>query len=434
MSEIATDPYAPASAADRVMYAACIAVMPLLFLFAPRFARHAIGKLNLRTLRTAENRAFFDRNRRYSGEDETRVQGMIDTLKARIGEDDWAGVSDLIAGLDTSREALSQSNMRLGDVALDFLRHELADQIGLPNACNSDHYYRIPDSVLARVETASRTRPDDLWLTALLAQIHIDRGWCARGGGWSHEVTEEGWQGLMDSFRTAHALLERFDPDEVRSPFYARVRFQLLATADAEGGLDEARAPYHDWSDLDIANPAPHRSFAFLALPRWFGSWPSFEAEARAAAGRTKHRLGQGAYAMFYLQAFAYDEGDALHNLDAEFFSIALDDLVRHDADPAARAAQAALTLSRVLEPEPVTLLGELFDLIANRKRDALKPLIRQLFDRYLTHLPTEEGSGAEVELLDLISEAYQPEIREGKRMIFTTEGVRWVDAPRLDA
>lgn len=234
----------------------------------------------------------------------------------------------------------------------------------------------------------------------------------------------------MNSFATAEALLRRFDPEEERSPFLARVRFQLLATADAENGLDEARAAYQDWSDLDTANPVPHRNFAFLALPRWFGTWPMFEVEAKAAAERTRHTMGKAVYAIFYLQAFGYDEGEALASLDPEFFAEALEDLVSRDANPVGRAVEAAMRLARVVEPEPVTLIGELIGMTANRKRDALRPLIRQMFERHVTHLPTEAGSDAEGELLDVISAAYQPEIRAGQRMTFTPDGVRWIGPP----
>ncbi|CAN0595653.1 unnamed protein product, partial [Ectocarpus sp. 12 AP-2014] len=222
-------------------------------------------------------------------------------LSAFLDADDWTGVSDVLGEVDRSRERLQHSDERLIDIALDFLRLELSVETGMPNMCNFDFYYMIPDSVLARVEEAARGRPGDTWLTALLAQVHIDRGWCARGGGWSDDVTEEGWHGLMNSFQTAHALLQRFDAEELRSPLLARVQFQLLATADAGNGLGQARELYHNWSALDVGNPLPHRFFAFFALPRWFGTWASFEDEACSAAERTRHNMGRAAYALFYL-------------------------------------------------------------------------------------------------------------------------------------
>ncbi len=395
--------------------------------FAPRYARHTLRTMGTIAIRAIDLPEQISTARQHSDRDATRVDEMTASLRERVQADDWSGVSKLLADVDTSRERLTHSDERLIDLALDFLRTELGEVVGGPNMCNFDYYFLIPDSMLARIEAASRARPDDPWLTALLAQVHIDRGWCARGGGWSHEVTEEGWHGLMNSFHTAYALLQRFDVEELRSPMYARVMFQLLATADAGNGLDQAREAYQNWSDLDVGNPLPHRIYAFFALPRWFGSWPSFDAEARAAAERTRHTLGKAAYAMFYLEAFEYDECDALHNLDVPTFIEALDELIRRDIDPVSQAVRAAVLLGEITEPEPVTLIGELIDLKANRKRDALRPMIRYIFETFVTHLPTEEGSEFEGRVLDQLVAVYAKELKAGLTPRFTADGMRLV-------
>lgn len=413
--------------AEKIIRLAILGVIPMLYVAAPRYTRHILATLNMRTLRTPENRAFFDAHRRWSDDDAARVDEVVGALRERVDADDWTGLSDMLAALDTSRETLAQSPHRLIDVAFDALRHGLAEVVYPPTVCNPSFYYLIPDEVLAKVEGASQARPDDPWLTALLAQIHIDRGWCARGGGWSHEVTEEGWRGLMESFETAERLLRRFAPEEVRSPFYARVRFQLLATANPENGLDTAREVYRDWSDLDTGNPVPHRTYAFHALPRWFGTWPEFEKEARAAAERTRHTMGASAYALFYLQAFAYDEDQALCYIDTDFFAEALEDLIARDANPSGRAVEAAMRIASVVEPHAQTIIGDLLGFLSNSRRDALRPLIRHLFETHVTHLPTKPKSKAEAELIDLISSVYQPEIRAGHSLSFTPEGVRMV-------
>ena len=402
------------------------AVLAPMYPFAPRYTRYA-----MRTMGTMGTRIDLqmkaDAVRHVSSDDAARQDALFDDLRAFVAADDWGGLSDRLAELDRDRARLTQSDHRLTDLALDFLRLELGDVVGVPNMCNFDYYYEIPDSVLNRIEAASRARPDDPWLTALLAQVHIDRGWCARGGGWSHEVTEAGWHALMNSFQTAYALLQRFDVEELNSPFYARVQFQLLASADAEHGLDHAREAYHNWSDLDVGNPLPHRTFAFFALPRWFGSWPSFEEEARAAMKRTEHIIGKAAYATFYLEAFEYDEDDALERLDVPLFMEALDDLIRRDSDPVCQAVRAAVLLGELTEPVPVTLIGEFLDRASNAKRDALRPMVKYIFETYVTHLPTQKDSEFEGRVLDQMTAAFAPDLKEGETVAVTPDGVRTI-------
>lgn len=396
-----------------------------MYVFAPRYTRHFVRTMSTVAVRALELPKQVAPSRRRTGEDAKRVRQLTSQLDAFLKADDWVGISGVLADADRTRERLQHSDERLIDIALDHLRFALSVETGMPNMCNFDYYYMIPDGILARIEEAARGRPDDLWLTALLAQVHIDRGWCARGGGWSDDVTEEGWVALMNSFQTAYALLQRFEAEKERSSLLARVQFQLLATADAGDGLDQAREYYHEWSDLDVGNPLPHRSYAFFALPRWFGSWSLFEDEARAAAERTRHTLGTAAYALFYLEAFQYDEGDALENLDVPAFIEALDELIRRDIDPVAQALRAIVLIGEITEPEPITLIGEFLEREANQKRDALRPMVRYLFDTYVTHLPTEEGSDFEEKVLDQMVLAYCDELKAGQRLSITPDGVQ---------
>ncbi|MEM9427791.1 MAG: hypothetical protein AAGA06_13935 [Pseudomonadota bacterium] len=410
-----------------ILRAVFYALLSPMYLAAPRFTRHFVSTMRTAGVRGIELPKQIASHRVLSPEADEQRAKLFEDLRALVAQDDWIGLAGKLEELDRSRAQLAQSEQRLADLALDFLRHDLAEAVGMPTMCNYDYYFEIPDSVLARVEDAARAHPDNPWLTALLAQVHIDRGWCARGGGWSHEVTEEGWHGLMNSFETAHALLQRFDVEDLRSSMYARVQFQLLATADADDGLRHARGAYHDWSDLDVCNPQPHRSFAFFALPRWFGSWPEFEDEAQAAVARTEHIMGKGAYAHFYLEAFEYDEHCALTMLDVPLFIEALDDLIRRDSDPVCQALRAAVLIGEMTEPEPVTILSEFFQRDNNTKRDALRAMVRRIFETYVTHLPTEQDSEYEGRVLDQMTAAFAQDLMAGQTLEITPDGVRAV-------
>lgn len=409
------------------MAAVGLVLIPPLLVFAPRVVISGYREMYALSLNTAGNKSYFNENRRFDNSDTRRIEDLTGKLKASMDADDWTTVSALVGQVDKSREILSSTSARLADVVLDFIRYELAEAVFSPNMCNFDNYYEIFDPALARVEKASRAHPDDPILTALLAQVHIDRGWCARGGGWSGEVTQEGWQGLLNSFQTAEALLQRFEPRGLSSPLFSRVKFQLLVTADAENGLELGRNAYQDWSDMDTANPLPHRHFAFFSLPRWFGDWESFDEEARDAARRTRNASGKAAYAHFYLEAFEYEEGGAFKYLDTEFFAEALDDLIRHDPEPVVRALRVVVALRDLAAVEPITIIDEIVGRARHLKRQTLRPVIRHILETHVTHLTTKEGSKFDEEVLSVISESFQTELKAGMRLAFTPEGVRMV-------
>lgn len=408
-----------------VTVAAGLVAMPFLFALAPRFvislARSGDGTGGLRT---SAGDVIASARRQDDADGE-----MLDRLEARVKPlfeaEDWAGVSDAFREIEEGREALPLSGQRLIDMALDALRASLATEVYAPTMCNFEPYYVVPRETLAQFEDALIGRPDDHILTAITAQLFIDRGWSARGGGWSHEVEEGGWDELIDNFKAADNLLQRFDIQETSSPLLARVHFQLAATLDSDVGLDFARSAHEVWSDLDIGNPLPHQAFAFFSLPRWFGTWETFDAEARRAAERTSSVAGKSAYAQFYLKALDYHESDAFDRLDTDLFSEALNDIVERDGDPSARALRLAAQLVEWSEPGFVTIFGEVFGRSRLKKRAALRDIARSLLDRHVTCLSTAKGSALERDALRAIEVAYAAELKAGGRLSFTPEGIR---------
>ena len=51
--------------------------------------------------------------------------------------------------------------------------------------------------------------------------------------------------------------------------------------------------------------------------------------------------------------------------------------------------------------------------------------MVRYLFDTYVTHLPTEEGSDFEEKVLDQMVLAYCDELKAGQRLSITPDGVQ---------
>lgn len=401
-----------------------LAVAPVLALLAPRTFLSMIREGNV-SLRTEANAAYFDECRQATGADEAACKAIIERLRGQIEADDWDGISADIRDWEARSANVPGTQARMADLALNFIRHELASHVYPPNMCNFEKYYEIPDIALARVQAAARARPADPVLTALLAQLHIDRGWCVRGGGWSSEVDEAGWQGLMDSFRTASALLARFEPREERSAILARVAFQLLAAEEQDHTVDRARDAYQAWSDLDVGNPLPHQSFAFFVLPRWYGSWRELEDEAQGSAKRTGAVIGKAAYAWIYLLALGWEE-DALRLMDLDLFEAALDDLVRRDPNPSRKALEIALEIREATETSLVPIWSELFCQRALKREAALRDVARRLLEKHVTRLPAEKGSAFETKALDAIAWYFGRELKAGKRLSFTEGGLHF--------
>ncbi|MEM9344619.1 MAG: hypothetical protein AAGA87_16380 [Pseudomonadota bacterium] len=368
----------------------------------------------------------FAQNRKIAEVTAGREHAAADQIRELVAKDDWIACSALVRRWEKERlEAVGGA--KLYDIALDAMRQALADVIYPPNMCNFEPYMQIPDPALARLEQAVSTNPEDHILTAFLAQAHIDRGWVARSGGWSHEVDEAGWHGLTQSLQTASDLLSRFDAREVSSPVLARVGFQLLA-AVSDMASDEMREVYRTWSDLDLRNQYAHRSFAFFVLPRWFGDYETVEREARLAAERTGSAVGMAAYASFYLSALDFEE-EAIDLLDLEAFEEGLHDLVGLSEDPAAEAVRLACMVEHASGGGAVVpLWREVFHRRRLAKQAELPGMCRRLLERHLTHMPFEDGSPGEQSLREVICRLWRKELVGGHQFTFTNDGFRVFD------
>jgi hypothetical protein len=193
--------------------------------------------------------------------------------------------------------------------------------------------------LLAEVHAA---HADDPMAAHLLAQAHLDYGWMRRSAEPGPGIPREVWQEFIAHTALAEAALGTFDPIEEDSPLLAATRYMLVR--GIEDGDVQCRDWYEDWSDLDPADPEPHRLHAQHMLPQWFGSLQAFENEARSAAQRTRYCTGAAAYAVFQLTATEV-LGDLPPGTDIALFVAGLGDHAR--AEPCqqrANAVAAALT------------------------------------------------------------------------------------------
>jgi hypothetical protein len=341
-------------------------------------------------------------------------------LERLVEEKDWLAIGRVIADWEASRE-MSSVGTPVHEIALTMLRWHLAEQIYPPNMCNFDAYFMIPNAAISELERIVSINPGNHVLTAILAQCHIDRGWVARGGGWSEEVTKEGWQALQRSFHTAHGLLSRFDARRLKSPLLASVAFQLVVAI--EDGREETRNAYDLWAELEPNSEKAHAHYAFMLLPRWFGDLATLDREARNASRLTEDRTGAMAYAAMYLTAVQYED-DAFQRIDIDLFRQGLHDILARDENPAMRAFELAAKLDKASDTGMVAIWNEILKRTIYRNMTATKVIARELLERYVTHRPFDAGSDRETKFLELLSRLWHKELAAGDGLRVGAKGI----------
>ncbi len=244
---------------------------------------------------------------------------------ARLAEaGDWDRLSTDLAALEAGRTAAT-GLARPYEQAAMAARHALSEATQAAQHCSMMTIADIPLEILDRMEAARARRPGDHVLAAVTARAHIDVGWYHRSGGWSDDVTEEGWEGIAHHYGRPREILDRFDTEALNSPLLAEARYYLcLGEEDPSRALEKAHAV---WARLDPQSLTPHTTHAFHLLPRWGGSYEALDIAARQATTFTADRFGTGAYAACYLSVIARDVG-TLGTVEVPFFEEALDDLV----------------------------------------------------------------------------------------------------------
>lgn len=135
---------------------------------------------------------------------------------------------------------------------------------------------------MAEIEAWHQARPRAIEPVIVLAGLHIEHAWHARGSGFADTVTEEGWRLFAERLAAARAVLDGLGPRFAECP-HAAALMQTIALGQSWNDLDYARL-YDD----AIAREPGYLSYYFHAsyrlLPRWHGTPGDWEAYARKAA------------------------------------------------------------------------------------------------------------------------------------------------------
>lgn len=157
------------------------------------------------------------------------------------------------------------------------------------------------DATLAKLRLWQQSRPESQ--AALYAEAIFWRAyaWSARGSGWAHEVSREGWELFREREANARKILERIGD----SKFQCAAMYPLLISVMIDQSAPDAEIEKVYQRGIRRF-PEYHNIYFAMARaysPRWGGDEAAYERFASDAAERTRSFEGMGMYArIFWLE------------------------------------------------------------------------------------------------------------------------------------
>lgn len=263
-------------------------------------------------------------------------------------QDAWGTLGERIRSSDAAR-ATTPGGVPEAEILAEGAR---ADAVTAATRAVTANDELAAASIMNDMQLVLDETEQDHGVAYVVAMAHIDIGWAWRGEGWRQDIPPAHRAAFFRHFRKAGDLIDRYDPFELDSPMLAAVRCALL-TAETR---PRARASddYEDLIDLAPGVAKYMRALGNHMLPRWFGSYPRLEHEARRTMERTADIWGTGGYSWTYLDALSVDD-EAFALLDADLFCEGLRDILAHQSDQHTVNMLAAYT-GTVLNPDGVNI------------------------------------------------------------------------------
>lgn len=195
--------------------------------------------------------------------------------------------------LETTSEALRQSGELFPDGSWKLFRfYEAVDH----RFHSGDDGYLTDLAIHREWENAF---PDSLTRRIALAQMLVSYAWHARGSGYAHTVTPEGWKFMRERLEQAARVLEDAKKSSEKDPYWftAAMTVGTGQSWDKESFdqlLDDARKEFPKYWHLETQR-------AYTLLPRWFGNegdWQKFA----IAASEAPNGLGDETYARIIMR------------------------------------------------------------------------------------------------------------------------------------
>lgn len=282
-------------------------------------------------------------------------------------------------------------------------------------------------SGIGGLEAVLEENPTDPAIALIVALAHIDIGWAWRGSFAEEDVPKSNKSSFSAHFDRAGKLLDGFNGIELDSPALAAARCALLP------GLRNPRVrvadDYEDLIDLDPSNERHMRAMGNHLLPRWFGTYPQLELEARRTASRTQDVWGDAGYSWVMFDAIANDKG-AREIVDVDFFIDGLRDILRRRPGQSTANLLAAYCAVSIPRNGPTAPIAASANWVIRDHMTELHPLIwahaTEGFDNAtpVTSVSRFAAHG-KARALHVLSNLFADEIADGLEIVFTPDGVR---------
>lgn len=163
-------------------------------------------------------------------------------------------------------------------------------------------------------ESWERAYPNSTTRRVALVDFLVDYAWQARGSGYSHTVTAEGWRLFGERLNYAWKILSAMRQSNIKDPYGYELAITTamgigLDMPDFETILSESRLHFPTYYSVETKR-------AYSLLPRWNGKVGDWEAFAKEAA-QVKDGLGDEIYARiliklkrFYVHIFRDTKAD----------------------------------------------------------------------------------------------------------------------------
>lgn len=344
----------------------------------------------------------------------------------------WAELSTEIAAADNARDK-TPGGMPLADLLAYGARADVVNAVEHALSDGHDANARpLIDGIMA-LEAVRMPHRKDPYLATIVALAHIDIGWAWRGTGWENVVPSTNRRRCAAHFDRASALLEPFDNRHLNSPMLAAATCALLH-GHGKDTMSVANG-YERLIDLDPLDNRHMRALGNHMLPRWFGSYPALELEARRTASRTENTWGAGGYTWVYFDAIANDE-QACAQVDVSFFLDGLHDIVntrptQEMVNLLASYCSVALCNGLGLNENadlPRLQIAEAADWLIRDHLCELHPLIwAHAADNFDNNARITSASRfaarGHADALQIIADLFRDEIDRGQKVTFTAQG-----------
>lgn len=388
--------------------------------FPARRARHAHVSgdgIDLIDDLTLEDRLRIETSPNDADASETQALSELALELARTGS--WMKLADYVAELDQDRAPLP-SGARACEAVLGVLRENLCDLTQEPSTLNPQTSYDIPATVLDAMERLLKDNEGAHALAALLARLHLDCAWTARGTDPWETLDNRTRRIMRDHSNIVHDLVTIYDPIAYDSPLLAEIQYSLAILQRRD--LARAELAFEDWAELDPTNPTLYKTHAFYLSTLYLNDAPNALDSAARRAMTLSRRAGAQPYAAMYATALPMNQ-NAYNTVNEDLFIKGLADTMANMQDSPLRLIHLLADVARCF-PDPKSPRGRSLPRAADAIADTIRAGIAPTIRAHLHMLYTVAWSLPEQDFLRLTAIAFRDELTSGKTVTLGANGL----------